>query len=220
MENLKAPLMVTLLYIYSIITALWHHHWWCPTPVSGYKCRILYSLCPHLFSSVTPQLITHRSQLCSSSPPRHYISTMQEAGAFHKVVFPWKAENNQPCADPCVSNTQPHTEGQNAAPACNLLLLLYCFVLCLYMKNGLLGWHLNAPREVISGDRRSHSRHFGSTTPPINRVSVRPRRVTSCMGLILHMSVWSWVCCVAECQFSSINTLSYLTFILGTVRSV
>lgn len=68
------------------------------------------------------------------------------------------------------------------------------------MRKVLSGWHLNAPHEVISGDWRSHSRHVGSTTPPTNRISVPPWRVTSCIGLILHMSVWSCVYCVAECN--------------------
>lgn len=109
-------LMLTLLHITFIqrIVASFHksnHHFdsiedQCLT----HKCSFLQFVCPHLFSSVTPQLITHWSQLCSSPPPTHYISITQEAGAFLKVVFPQKTENNWPCTDPHASTQWPYRE--------------------------------------------------------------------------------------------------------------
>lgn len=160
--------------------------------MSSYECRILQSLCPHLFSSVTPQLITHWSQLCSSSPPRHYISMIQEAGAFLKVVFSMKGRKQSALhRSTCFKQTALQSSscwGKGCSVQLSIkrvfapLFLAFFF---LGMRTVVSGWHLNAPHEVIS----QQMCRFSDVTTKCHSHSHQ----MSCIGLILHVSVCSWV---------------------------
>lgn len=115
------------------------------------------AICPHLFSSVTPQLITHWSQLCSSSPPRHYISIIQEAGAFLKVVFSMKGRKQSALAQIHMRQTNTLQSSSCRGKECSVqrsikrvFARLFLALFFLGIRKVVAGWHLNAPHEVIS----------------------------------------------------------------------